>query len=62
MCESTVYLKTEHGEEKLMEEVAHITVRGSTLVLAGLLGEEMTVPARIVSIDFLNHRLTIAPA
>lgn len=59
MCESTVYLKTDQGEEMLMEEVARLVVTDSGILMSNLLGEEREFPARISSIDFLDHRVTV---
>jgi predicted RNA-binding protein len=59
MCESTVYLKTDQGEEMLMEEVARLVVTDSGILMSNLLGEERESPARISSIDFLDHRVTV---
>ena len=59
MCESTVYLKTDQGEEMLMEEVAHLIVTDSGILMSNLLGEQRKFPARISSIDFLDHRVTV---
>jgi predicted RNA-binding protein len=61
MCESTVYLKTEQGEEKLMEEVAHLVATSSGILMSNLLGEEKEFSAHVSSIDFLNHRVTVVP-
>jgi predicted RNA-binding protein len=61
MCESTVFVKTKDGEDKVMEEVARIEVRGRSIVMSRVLGEEKMIDGRIASIDFLGHRLVIDP-
>ncbi len=44
-----------------MDEVAHLVVRSSGIVMSNLIGEEKEFSARISSIDFLNHRVTLVP-
>ena len=60
MCESNVYLKKENSEELIMENVAAVTPSGeNTLILKGLLGEQMEVRAMIEDINLMGHRITL---
>ncbi|MBI5507820.1 MAG: CooT family nickel-binding protein [Deltaproteobacteria bacterium] len=62
MCESAAYLKEGKTERLLMREVASIRPHADGLVLTDVLGEEQIVNARVAEIDFLGHRVTLAPA
>ncbi len=57
MCEAHAYLVTEQGQEKIMENVVHISYDGDDLVLADLFGDEMRLEARIREIALIEHKI-----
>lgn len=60
MCESIAYLLTEHGEEKIMENVIYALPTDKGVLLEGILGEQKTVGGVIKEIKLLDHKILIA--
>jgi len=59
MCELNVYMLGE-GEEKLvMEDVANIVPEGDAVVLTDILGQQMSVDARILEIRLLDNKVLL---
>lgn len=57
MCELTVYLLEEGGQELVMEDVATITPDGDRLVLTDILGQQKIVEARLKELKLLEHKV-----
>lgn len=56
MCELTVYLVDDSGEEMVMEDVATIKPEGDALVLTDLLGQQKVVEASFHELKLLEHK------
>ena len=64
MCEARVYLHEQREENLIMRDVVRIERErddGQTIVLGDLFGDQKLLHGDIVSIDFLNHTVVIAP-
>ena len=59
MCEANVYLKQGDKEEKILGEVEILRPEGDNLFLANIYGEQKRVKARLVSIDFTEHKVLL---
>lgn len=60
MCQISVVIAGEGGEEKLMDNVTTLEVRGNSVVLSALFEEPKTVEAAAVSrIDFLGGKVIL---
>lgn len=59
MCEAAAIVVANGTETKVMDDVIMVQPEGERLLLANLFGERKELRARIVSIDFLNHRLVL---
>lgn len=60
MCESNVFMKKGDTEEKVLEEVEILRPEGDVIFLANIYGEQKRVKARLVSIDFTEHKVLLA--
>jgi len=57
MCELNVYMLQEGKEEELlMQDVANMAPEGEAVVLTDILGQQKTVPGRILEIRLLDHK------
>ncbi|WP_066497619.1 CooT family nickel-binding protein [Abyssisolibacter fermentans] len=60
MCESTAYLVTPYGEEKIMDYVVELRPENDGKVfLADLLGEQKIVDGKIKEIKLIDHKIII---
>jgi len=59
MCQSSVYTVGQAQEELLLEEVALVEVEGDQVILRSLFGEPISLPARIMKIDLMKHRIIL---
>lgn len=62
MCEAKVYIEEDSQEQKVMEDVALVQPEGDAYLLVSILGEQKLVRGRIDRIDFLKHRVYLAPS
>ncbi len=60
MCESNVYIKKGDEEEKVLQDVEILRLEGDVLFIANIHGEQKRIKARLVSIDFTEHKVLIA--
>ncbi len=60
MCEAIVYIRKGDKEETLLEEVEILRPEGDQFYLANIHGEEKRVKARLVTIDFVEHKAVLA--
>jgi len=56
MCESNVYLKKGDGEEQVLADVEIMRPEGDMIYLANIHGEEKRIKARLLAIDFSEHK------
>lgn len=62
MCEFRVFLKKKNGEEMVSDDIIYAKVKGSSIVLRGILGNEVTVDnASILEVDVSAERLILTP-
>jgi len=62
MCEFRVFLKKKNGEEMVSDDIIYAKVKGSSIVLRGILGNEVTVEkASILEVDVSAERLILTP-
>ena len=59
MCLARVYRREVDEEGKLLSDVALLRPQGEKLFLRTLFGEEKTVKAKIVEIDFANSTVLV---
>jgi len=59
MCESNVFMKKGDEEEKVLEEVEILRPEGEYLFIANIYGEQKRVKAKILSIDFTEHKVLL---
>ncbi len=59
MCESSVFVRREAGDELLAEDVARVVPEGKKIRVITLLGDESQVTGNIVEIDLMAHRIVI---
>lgn len=57
MCESNAYFKKGNDEELIMGEVCRIDPVTGGFKLVGLLGDEMTIKARLEEINLMKHKI-----
>lgn len=60
MCESTAYLITNKGEEKIMENVVYMKPEDGKVYLADLLGEQKIVDGIVKEIKLMEHKIIIS--
>ena len=62
MCEFRVFLKKKNGEEMVSDDIIYAKVKDSSIVLRGILGNEVTVEkASILEVDVSAERLILTP-
>ena len=60
MCESNAYMKEDGGETLLMKDVAKMEpVSGGKWRLETILGDELVVEGKIITIDFEGHKILL---
>ena len=60
MCESSAYLITKDGEQKIMDYCIDIIPQANgKILLADLLGEEKIVDATIKEVRLLDHKIIL---
>jgi len=59
MCLSTVYIQSEDGRIKVMQNVAQLESNQEGYLLIGLLGDQKLVKGVIRKIDFVDDHLVI---
>jgi predicted RNA-binding protein len=57
MCESNAYYKKGSEEELIMGEVVRIDPVSGGFKLVGLLGDELTIQARLEEINLMKHKI-----
>jgi predicted RNA-binding protein len=62
MCLSTVYIQSDGGRIKVMQDVAQMEFNQEGYLLIGLLGDQKIVKAVIRKIDFVDDHLVILEA
>ncbi len=61
MCQSTVYLRKGDSEEELMKDVILVEPVEEGVKIQGFFEAPQVIPARIVTIDLLKHRVVLEP-
>ena len=59
MCLSKVYIQSNGDKQLLMEDITSVEIRGDTIILKTLFGEEKEIEANIKEIDFLTHNIVL---
>ncbi|MEY7999789.1 CooT family nickel-binding protein [Clostridium sp. Mt-5] len=63
MCESTAYLVTPEGEQKIMEYVVNVIPKeNGKLFLADILGEEKIIEGMLKEVNLLENKIVIEKA
>lgn len=62
MCQATVYLLQDGRKEEVMREVTFLEVTDDGVRVAAFFEEPRLVLARVVSMDFLKHVVTLVPS
>jgi predicted RNA-binding protein len=60
MCLGKVY-QSEKSGEPLLENIAHLRLRGDQVALETLLGEKETFRGRLHEINFVRSRIIVQP-
>ena len=58
MCLAKAYLN-KWGNEPVLQDIAHMRLRGEQVELETLLGEEKIIPGRVVEVDFTTSRILL---
>ncbi len=61
MCQSTVYMKKGDQEEEILRDVILVEPVPDGVKIQGFFEAPRTIPARIVTIDLLKHRVILEP-
>jgi len=61
MCQAVVYLAEEHENREILRDVTLLEPISGGVRLSTFFDEPVIVPARIGSIDFLKHTVTLLP-
>lgn len=59
MCIATVYVDEAGQKETVMQDVVSVELEDHGILMTTILGEEKLLKAKIKSIDFLKHTVTI---
>jgi predicted RNA-binding protein len=59
MCESSAYIITEEGLEKVMENVINMLPEDGKVYLTDLLGEQKIIDGEIKEIRLMDHKIII---
>ena len=60
MCESNAYMREQKGETLLMKDVARLEPAGAgKWRMETILGDEIVVEGKIVTIDFEDHKILL---
>jgi predicted RNA-binding protein len=60
MCESSVYVRLQTGDDKLLaDDIARIVPEGELIRIWSVLGEETWVKGTIIEIDLMSHRVVV---
>jgi predicted RNA-binding protein len=59
MCLSTVYLRSDGQEVKIMKDVARMESDNGGFILTGLLGEQKRIQGQIKIVDFVDEHFTV---
>ena len=58
MCLAKAYLNR-WGDEPVLQDIAHMRLRGERVELETLLGEQKVIPGRVVEVDFATSRILL---
>lgn len=58
MCLAKAYLN-KWGDEPVLQDIAHMRLRGERVELETLLGEERVISGRVVEIDFSSSKILL---
>ena len=61
MCQAKILIEGKGEQELFMEDVVHLQVDGDTLWLRRLLEEPVSLRAKVLEADFLEHTVTVLP-
>ncbi len=61
MCQSTVYMKTGDTEKEILRDVILVEPCKEGVRIQGFFEAPQTIPARIVTIDLLKHKILLEP-
>jgi predicted RNA-binding protein len=59
MCESNAYIVRDGKEELVFKDVASLEPQGENLLLKGVLGDATEVKARLIKMDFMEHKILL---
>ncbi len=61
MCQSSVYILEDDKERELKKDVVLVEPLENGVMIQGFFESPLTVPARIVKIDLLKHKIILEP-
>ncbi len=61
MCQSTVYLKKGDREEEILRDAIMVEPCDEGVRIQGFFDAPQVIPARIVTIDLLKHKIILEP-
>ncbi len=61
MCQSTVYLRRDDSEEEILRDAILVEPVEDGVKIQGFFEAPQVIPARIVTIDLLKHRIVLEP-
>ncbi len=61
MCQSTVYIKKGDTEEEILQDAILVEPCPEGVKIQGFFEEPRIIPAKIVTIDLLKHKIILEP-
>ncbi len=61
MCQSTVYLRKGDQEEEILRDAILVEPCAEGIKIQGFFEAPRTIPARILTIDLLKHKIVLEP-
>lgn len=61
MCQANVYLLRDGQKEEIMREATFLEVTDKGVRVATFFEEPRFVPAKVATVDFLKHTVTLVP-
>ncbi len=61
MCQSTVYLKKGDQEEEILRDAILVEPYSNGVKIQGFFEAPRMIPARILTIDLLKHKIILEP-
>jgi predicted RNA-binding protein len=61
MCEAAVYVRRDAGEELFLESLEALEVKGESVEMTDIFGEQEKLKARVKILSLVDHRILLEP-